>query len=86
MFRLDLDFEGTMKKLYAKEIESAQANTSDDTEPVTPVAASTPRDAKSPNMQLQMALSSSPPDQQLFRDTPKFIARRTSKRKKSLLT
>jgi peptidoglycan hydrolase-like protein with peptidoglycan-binding domain len=33
---VDLDFEGTMKKLYAKEIESAQGNTSDDTEPVTP--------------------------------------------------
>jgi hypothetical protein len=33
---VDLDFEGTMKKLYAKEIESAQGNTSDDTEPVAP--------------------------------------------------
>jgi peptidoglycan hydrolase-like protein with peptidoglycan-binding domain len=33
---VDLDFEGTMKKLYAKEIESAQGNTSDGTEPVTP--------------------------------------------------
>jgi hypothetical protein len=33
---VDLDFEGTMKKLYAKEIESAQGKTSDDTEPVAP--------------------------------------------------
>ncbi len=33
---VDLDFEGTMKKLYAKEIESAQGTTSDNTEPVTP--------------------------------------------------
>ena len=33
---VDLDFEGTMKNLYAKEIESSQGNTSDDTEPVTP--------------------------------------------------
>jgi peptidoglycan hydrolase-like protein with peptidoglycan-binding domain len=33
---VDLDFEGTMKKLYAKEIEAAQGKTSDDTEPVAP--------------------------------------------------
>ena len=33
--QLDLDFEGTMKNLYAKEIEAAQ-KTSDGTEPVTP--------------------------------------------------
>ena len=30
---VDLDFEGTMRKLYAKEIEAAQGKTSDDTEP-----------------------------------------------------
>ena len=34
---VDLDFEGTMKKLYAKEIEAAQGNASDDTEPVEPL-------------------------------------------------
>src|SRR5881296_1234203 len=34
--QLDLDFEGTMKKLYAKEVEAAQGKTSDVTEPVTP--------------------------------------------------
>jgi peptidoglycan hydrolase-like protein with peptidoglycan-binding domain len=34
---IDLDFEGTMKKLYAKEIEAAQGNASDDTEPVEPL-------------------------------------------------
>jgi len=33
---VDLDFEGTMKKLYAKEVEAAQGNKSDDTEPVAP--------------------------------------------------
>ena len=33
---VDLDFEGTMKKLYATEVEAAQGKTSDDTEPVTP--------------------------------------------------
>ena len=33
--QLDLDFEGTMKKLYAKEIEAAQGKT-DVTEPVVP--------------------------------------------------
>src|SRR5436190_15137522 len=33
--QLDLEFEGTMKNLYAKEIEAAQ-KTSDGTEPVTP--------------------------------------------------
>ncbi len=38
---VDLDFEGTMKKLYAKEIEAAQGNTCcDDTEPVETLAAS----------------------------------------------
>jgi hypothetical protein len=34
--QLDLDFEGTMKKLYAKEIEAAQGKTSDVNEPVVP--------------------------------------------------
>ena len=34
--QLDLDFEGTMKRLYAKEVEAAQGNKSDDTEPVAP--------------------------------------------------
>jgi hypothetical protein len=34
--QLDLDFEGTMKKLYAKEIEAAQGKKSDGTEPVAP--------------------------------------------------
>ena len=34
--QLDLDFEGTMKKLYAKEVEAAQGKTSDVTEPVKP--------------------------------------------------
>jgi len=34
---VDLDFEGTMKKLYAKEIEAAQGQTPDDTEPVGPL-------------------------------------------------
>jgi hypothetical protein len=34
--QLDLDFEGTMKKLYAKEVQAAQGKTSDVTEPVTP--------------------------------------------------
>jgi len=34
--QLDLDFEGTMKKLYAKEVEAAQGKTSDGTEPVAP--------------------------------------------------
>src|SRR6185436_966942 len=34
--QVDLDFEGTMKKLYAKEVEAAQAKTSDDPEPVVP--------------------------------------------------
>jgi peptidoglycan hydrolase-like protein with peptidoglycan-binding domain len=33
---VDFDFEGTMKKLYTKEIEAAQDKKSDDTEPVTP--------------------------------------------------
>ena len=33
---VDLDFEGTMKKLYAKEVEAAQGNKPDDTEPVAP--------------------------------------------------
>jgi hypothetical protein len=33
---VDLDFEGTMKKLYAKEVEDAQGKKSDDTEPVVP--------------------------------------------------
>src|SRR5215475_12653740 len=33
---VDLDFEGTIKKLYAKEIEAAQDKKSDDTEPVVP--------------------------------------------------
>jgi peptidoglycan hydrolase-like protein with peptidoglycan-binding domain len=34
--QLDLDFEGTMKKLYAKEVEAAQSKTSEDTQPVVP--------------------------------------------------
>src|SRR5882724_9972450 len=34
--QLDLDFEGTMKKLYAKEIEAAQGKESNGTDPVTP--------------------------------------------------
>jgi hypothetical protein len=34
--QLDLDFEGTMKKLYAKEVEAVQGKTSDGTEPVAP--------------------------------------------------
>ena len=34
--QLDLDFEGTMKKLYAKEVEAAQGKKSDGTEPVAP--------------------------------------------------
>ena len=34
--QVDLDFEGTLKKLYAKEVEAAQGKTSDVTEPVTP--------------------------------------------------
>ena len=34
--QLDMDFEGTLKKLYAKEIEAAQDKKSDDTEPVVP--------------------------------------------------
>jgi hypothetical protein len=33
---VDLDFEGTLKKLYEKEVEAAQGETSDDTEPVVP--------------------------------------------------
>jgi hypothetical protein len=33
---VDLDFDGTMKKLYAKEVEAAQGKESDDTEPVVP--------------------------------------------------
>jgi hypothetical protein len=33
---VDLDFEETMKKLYAKEVEDAQGKKSDDTEPVVP--------------------------------------------------
>jgi hypothetical protein len=34
--QLDLDFEGTMKKLYAKEVEAAQGKTSDGTDPIVP--------------------------------------------------
>src|SRR5882724_2160513 len=34
--QVDLDFEGTLKKLFAKEVEAAQGKTSDVTEPVTP--------------------------------------------------
>jgi hypothetical protein len=34
--QLDLDFEGTMKKLYAKEVEAAQGKKPDGTESVTP--------------------------------------------------
>jgi hypothetical protein len=34
--QLDLDFEGTIKKLYAKEVEAAQGKKSDDTDPVAP--------------------------------------------------
>src|SRR6059036_1995146 len=34
--QLDLDFEGAMKKLYAKEIEAAQGKGSNGTDPVTP--------------------------------------------------
>src|SRR5438094_3744885 len=34
--QVDLDFEGTLKKLYAKEVETAQGKTSDVTEPVAP--------------------------------------------------
>src|SRR5882724_4719104 len=34
--QLDLDFEGTLKKLYAKEVEAAQGKTSDVTDPVNP--------------------------------------------------
>src|ERR1043166_8321265 len=33
---VDLDFEGTLKKLYEKEVEAAQGKTSDDTGPVVP--------------------------------------------------
>src|SRR6266480_284964 len=33
---VDLDFDGTMKKLYAKEVEAAQGKGSDDTESVVP--------------------------------------------------
>jgi hypothetical protein len=34
--QLDLDFEGTMKKLYAKAVEDAQGKKSGDTDPVAP--------------------------------------------------
>ena len=34
--QLDLDFEGTMKKLYSKEVEAAQGKTSDGTDPIVP--------------------------------------------------
>jgi hypothetical protein len=34
--QLDLDFEGTMKKLYAKEVEAAQGNKPESTESVAP--------------------------------------------------
>ena len=33
---VDLDFEGTLKKLYAKEVEAAQSKPPDATQPVTP--------------------------------------------------
>ncbi|HEU0274263.1 MAG TPA: peptidoglycan-binding domain-containing protein [Candidatus Udaeobacter sp.] len=43
---VDLDFQGTMRKLYAKEIEAAQGKSSDNTDPVTP---SPPSDNVEPN-------------------------------------
>jgi hypothetical protein len=51
---VDLDFEGTIKKLYAKEIEAAQGKTSDDTDRVTP---SPPPDDVDPNSHAAAARS-----------------------------
>src|SRR5205814_4416712 len=64
--QLDLDFEGTMKKLYAKEVEAAQGSASDDSETVTP---SPPPDNVTPTPAPQEADLNTPREQEITEHT-----------------
>ena len=64
--QLDLDFEGTMKKLYAKEVEAAQGSASDGSEPVTP---SPPADNVTPTPAPQESDLNTPREQEITEHT-----------------
>jgi hypothetical protein len=64
--QLDLDFEGTMKKLYAKEIEAAQGKKTDGTEPVAP---SPPPDNATPAPTPQESDPNTPRDRKITEHT-----------------
>src|SRR6266576_23067 len=64
--QLDLDFEGTMKKLYAKEVEAAQGSTADGPEPVTP---SPPADNVTPTPAPQESDLNIPREQEITEHT-----------------
>ena len=64
--QLDLDFEGTMKKLYAKEVEAAQGKKSDGTEPVAP---SPPPDNATPAPTPQESDLNTPRDREITEHT-----------------
>ena len=64
--QLDLDFEGTMKKLYAKEVEAAQGSASDGPGPVTP---SPPADNATPTPTPQESDLNTPREQEITEHT-----------------
>ena len=63
---LDLDFEGTMKKLYAKEVEAAHGEKSDGPEPVTP---SPPPDNSPPSPTPQQPDLNAPREREITQHT-----------------
>jgi hypothetical protein len=64
---VDLDFEGTLKKLYAKEVEAAQSKPPDATQPVTP--SPTPPDNVPPTPAPQESDLSTPREQEITEHT-----------------
>ena len=64
--QLDLDFEGTMKKLYAKEVAAAQGEQSGGT---PPVASSSPPASTTPSPSTQEPLLSTPRTQEITEHT-----------------